>query len=98
MAKSLEKVRDWDGVVSNCTTGFHGTVLRMQSLLLLGIKKLHEKLGQNSSLKLSHSAIRHNTDPVSRNLNDCASTTNVEPAVSITAKLANELKLYSTHA
>ena len=47
VAYSLEKVRAWDGVVSNCTTG---------------------------------------------------STTNVEPAVSITAKLANELKLYSTHA
>jgi len=26
VAYSLEKVRDWDGVVSNCTTGFHGTV------------------------------------------------------------------------
>ena len=29
MAYSLEKVRDCDGVVSICTTGFHGTVLRM---------------------------------------------------------------------
>ena len=52
--------------MSNCIMGLWimGTVDAIASLL--AITKLRWKLGQNSTLKQSHSAVRHKADPVPR--------------------------------
>ena len=47
-----------------CIELHYGTVLETLSLLLLAVTRLRRKLGQNSSLKQSHSAFQQNTEPV----------------------------------